>query len=164
MEPGVGCAKCICNRWCVHGISCLPKSIVDVYGVYGESSGSCGERIEEGKHITLIDANCRERSLINADAYRLRTCRVKFVIGDNISKSWYHLLIEESNDDNLNRVAGLACSAVIRTLKGATHAMLRGKPQLKFNRNTNAGNKIKHYARRFYQTQCQFRRCSAKYI
>ena len=156
MEPGVGCAKCICNRWCVHGISCLSKSIVDVYGVYGESSGSCGERIEERKHITLIDANCRERSLINANAYRLRTCRIKFVIGDNISKSWYHLLIEESNDDNLNRVPGLACSAVIRTLKGAT--------QLKLNRNTNAGYKIKHYARRYYQSQCQFRRCSAKYI
>src|SRR5690606_23399433 len=46
-QPGLGCVKCICNRWCLHDVRQLRKSVPDLHGLNGPCGGFCGERIEE---------------------------------------------------------------------------------------------------------------------
>ena len=50
-EPGMGCKKCFCNRWCCHDVQCLPESVAYLYGINGEGRRFCSNGIEEGKYL-----------------------------------------------------------------------------------------------------------------
>src|ERR1044072_7381181 len=55
MEPGMGCAKCFCYRWCVYGFKCMSESFINLHGINGKSSQLCGGRVEERKYLTRYD-------------------------------------------------------------------------------------------------------------
>ena len=40
-QPGMGCKKCIRDRWCLHDFRSLPESFTHLYGNDRKSSGFC---------------------------------------------------------------------------------------------------------------------------
>src|SRR3954469_6669621 len=65
MEPGMGCEKCFCNGWRVHGLISLSKSFAYLYGAYCTCCRSCSERIKKRQFIEPLIQFMNRQSLKN---------------------------------------------------------------------------------------------------